>query len=84
MQTITTIGFDIAKSVFQVHGVGAGGKVLIRRQHRGRTEVIGASQTDAFAPTRTYASDVGVTNELGPASGTVHLSRDETSGPLST
>jgi len=22
MQTITTIGFDIAKSVFQVHGVG--------------------------------------------------------------
>jgi transposase len=32
MQTITTIGFDIAKSVFQVHGVGAGGQVLIRRQ----------------------------------------------------
>jgi hypothetical protein len=24
MQTITTIGFDIAKSVFQVHGVDAG------------------------------------------------------------
>jgi transposase len=32
MQTITTIGFDIAKSVFQVHGVDAGGQVLIRRQ----------------------------------------------------
>ena len=26
MQTITTIGLDIAKSVFQVHGVDAGAK----------------------------------------------------------
>src|SRR6476469_8816406 len=32
MQTIKTIGFDIAKSVFQVHGVDAGGQVVIRRQ----------------------------------------------------
>ena len=32
MQTITTIGLDIAKSVFQVHGVDAGGQVVIRRQ----------------------------------------------------
>jgi len=32
MQTITTIGFDIAKSVFQVHGVDAGGQVVVRRQ----------------------------------------------------
>ena len=32
MQTITTIGLDIAKSVFQVHGIDAGGKVLFRRQ----------------------------------------------------
>jgi transposase len=31
MQTITTIGLDIAKSVFQVHGVDAGGQVVIRR-----------------------------------------------------
>ncbi len=36
MQTITTIGFDIAKSVFQVHGVDAGGQVLIRRQLKWR------------------------------------------------
>ena len=28
MQTVTTIGFDIAKSVFQVHGVGADGQGL--------------------------------------------------------
>ena len=36
MQTITTIGFDIAKSVFQVHGVDATGQVVIRRQLRRR------------------------------------------------
>jgi hypothetical protein len=32
MQTITTIGLDIAKSVFQIHGVDAGGQAVIRRQ----------------------------------------------------
>jgi len=31
MQAVTTIGFDIAKSVFQVHGVDSVGQVLIRR-----------------------------------------------------
>ena len=32
MQTVTTIGLDIVKSVFQVHGIDAEGKVLIRRK----------------------------------------------------
>lgn len=32
MQAITTIGLDIAKSVFQVHGVDAAGQVILRRQ----------------------------------------------------
>ncbi|UPJ60575.1 transposase [Bradyrhizobium sp. 192] len=32
MQSISTIGLDIAKSVFQVHGVDAAGQVIIRRQ----------------------------------------------------
>jgi transposase len=36
MQTVTTIGLDIAKSVFQVPGVDAEGKVLIRRQLKRR------------------------------------------------
>jgi transposase len=36
MQVITTIGLDIAKSVFQVHGVDAGGQVVIRRQLKRR------------------------------------------------
>jgi len=36
MQGVTTIGLDIAKSVFQVHGVDAAGKVLFRRQLKRR------------------------------------------------
>jgi transposase len=36
MQTIRTIGLDIAKSVFQVHGVDAAGQVVIRRQLKRR------------------------------------------------
>ena len=36
MRTITTIGLDIAKSVFQVHGVDTVGQVVIRRQLKRR------------------------------------------------
>jgi transposase len=36
MQAITTIGLDIAKSVFQVHGVDAKGNVVLRRQIKRR------------------------------------------------
>ena len=36
MQTVTTIGLDIAKSVFQVHGIDAKGNVVIRRQIKRR------------------------------------------------
>jgi len=32
MQSVRTIGLDIAKSVFQVHGVDAEGQVVIRRR----------------------------------------------------
>jgi len=37
MQAITTIGLDIAKSVFQVHAVDAAGQVIIRRQLKRRS-----------------------------------------------
>ena len=37
MQTVTTIGLDIAKSVFEVHGVDAAGQVVIRRRLKRRT-----------------------------------------------
>ena len=36
MQTVTTIGLGIAKSVFQVHGTDADGKVVVRRQLKRR------------------------------------------------
>jgi transposase len=36
MRAITTIGLDIAKSVFQVHGVDAAGQVILRRQLKRR------------------------------------------------
>ncbi len=40
MSEVTTIGLDLAKSVFQVHGISATGEVVIRRQLR-RRQVIG-------------------------------------------
>ena len=36
MQAITTLGLDIAKSVFQIHGVDAEGNVIFRRQLKRR------------------------------------------------
>ena len=36
MHTVTTVGLDIAKSVFQVHGVDEQGNVVIRRQLKRR------------------------------------------------
>ena len=36
MLAITTVGLDIAKSVFQVHGVDACGSVVVRRQLKRR------------------------------------------------
>ena len=41
MHTVTTIGLDIAKSVFQVHGVDAAGQVVIRRQLKRRAQTTG-------------------------------------------
>jgi hypothetical protein len=36
MQAVTTVGLDIAKSVFQFHGVAMQGKVIIRRRLKRR------------------------------------------------
>jgi transposase len=40
MEEITTVGLDIAKQVFQVHGVDAAGAVVVRRKLR-RDDVVG-------------------------------------------
>jgi transposase len=45
MQAITTIGLDIAKSVFQVHGVDAGGQVVVRRQLKRRSVLFSEAAT---------------------------------------
>lgn len=39
MDQVTTIGLDIAKSVFQVHGIAADGRVVVRRRLR-RAQVL--------------------------------------------
>jgi transposase len=39
MEKISTVGLDLAKSVFQVHGVATDGQVLVRRSVR-RTQVL--------------------------------------------
>jgi transposase len=36
MEQVTTIGLDLAKRVFQVHGVDAAGAVMVRRALRRR------------------------------------------------
>jgi transposase len=44
MKEVTAVGLDIAKSVFQVHGINAVGGVVIRRKlHR--------SEVDSFFQT---------------------------------
>ena len=40
MSTISTIGLDIAKSVFQVHGVDTAGQVIVRRQLKRRQVIV--------------------------------------------
>ena len=32
---ITTIGIDLAKEIFQIHGVDSRGKVLLRKRQKG-------------------------------------------------
>lgn len=39
MEKIATVGLDIAKSAFQVHGVDASGEVVVRKR-LGRARVI--------------------------------------------
>ena len=46
MQTVTTIGLDIAKSVFQVHGIDAAGQVVIRRQLKRRYVLDGIARPE--------------------------------------
>lgn len=33
METIITLGLDLAKSAFQVHGIAGDGSIVVRRRH---------------------------------------------------
>ena len=48
MTTITTIGLDLAKKVFQVHGVDAEDRVVVARKLR-RKEVLAFKKTGRIA-----------------------------------
>jgi transposase len=51
MQAVKTIGLDIAKSVFQVHGVDADGQAVIRRKLK-RRYVLAFFSEGAIVPYR--------------------------------
>jgi transposase len=94
MQAITTIGLDIAKSVFQVHGVDAESKVVIRRQLK-RRYVLAFFQKlpsclvgiEACASSHHWSRELqalGHTVRLMPPAGTVTVTRWlGTEGPYS-
>jgi hypothetical protein len=72
MSTVTTIGLDIAKSVFQVHGISATDEVLIRRQvRRGQVLKFFAALPDRDRGLCLGSSLVARTPEPGP-SGETH------------
>jgi transposase len=64
MVEVVTVGLDIAKSVFQVHGVDAGGGVVIRRQLR-RAQVL---PFFAKQPASLIGIEACATRTIGPAS----------------
>lgn len=48
MEEISTVGLDIAKSVFQVHCIKAGGEVVARRQLK-RRQVMALHRTNSLS-----------------------------------
>lgn len=48
MKKITTVGLDLAKSVFQVHGIAEEGGVIVRRALR-RSQVLDFFRTCSLA-----------------------------------
>ena len=72
MQAVTTIGLDIAKSVFQVHGVDAAGQVLIRRQLKRRAVLACFQKLPTMPPARGFAHDrdVGIVHKAATRAST--------------
>ena len=78
MGTVVTIGLDIAKSIFQVHGVDAVGEVVIRKRLARRkvpeffaklpTCLVGV---EACASAHYWGRELRKLGEVGPFSETV-------------
>ena len=84
MQTITTVGLDIAKSVFQVHGVDAAGQVVIRRQLKRRYVLAFFQKLPAcLVGIEACASSHHWSRELKTLGHTVRLIRRPTLSPTS-
>ena len=79
MQAITTIGLDIAKFVFQVHGVDAAGNVVVRRQLKCRYQ--GAPKKRAL--TRSLR-DLGGSQGMAVQRALALLARGSTSLPCAS
>src|SRR6266852_7255730 len=73
MQTIMTIGLDIAKSVFQVHGVDAAGEVVIRRQLKRRSVLAFFQMPPCLVGIEACASSHNWSRELQALGHTVRL-----------
>lgn len=73
-ETISTIGLDIAKSVFQTHGVDAAGKVVVRwRLARGRALIFFESLPRCLDGTEACRSSRHWAGELKALSHNVRL-----------
>lgn len=71
---ITTIGLDIAKSVFQVHGIDAEGKVVVRQQlKRARVLAFFKKQAPCLVGIESCASSHHWSRELQALGHTVRL-----------
>ena len=78
MRTVTTIGLDIAKSVFQVHGIDAASQVVIRRQLKRRYVLASSAKPSCLIGIEACASSHHWSRELQTLGHTACLCRRPT------
>ncbi len=74
MSEVTTIGLDLAKNVFQVHGVDAEGAVVVRRKlRRGQVLPFFKKQPPCLVGMEACATSRHWARELQPNCAPTHL-----------